>query len=144
MAENLQTGVRLATTSTTGWKDWFHGELWLFQSGILRVPIGWLKTVCCVGYIAELRNPKTSTFSPEEFSRLISRPRNIWIPREGIKSASLSFSPFMAYDLRVQMFDGRSLQLLTLPRSFVYLPLQSALQEWLGHAFVSNPPKRLR
>lgn len=139
MAEQqTHLGTRLSTTATTGWIHWFHGELWLFQDGILRVPIGWLKSICCVGYFLELRNPRTRTFSAAEFSQLISDPRNLWIPRDAIESASLHFSPFAAYDLHFALSDGRSRQLLTMPWYRIYLPLQSALHEWLGERFVSD------
>lgn len=137
-------GTRLSTTATTGWADWFHGELWLFEDGILRVPIGRFKTICYRGYSAEQHNPCTEVFSDDEFSRLIANPHNLWIPREGIKSAMLRYSPGFAHDLRIQMSDGRSVQLLTLPWNRIYLPLQAALHEWLGEAFVSKPPWWLR
>jgi hypothetical protein len=140
VGEEPHIGTRLSTTATTGWTNWFHGELWLFRDGILRVPIGWLKSICCVGYFAELRNPRTRTFSAEEFSRLISNPRNLWIPQDAIESATLRYSTLSAHDLHVQMSDGRSLQLLTIPRNRIYLLLQSALQDWLGEAFVSDAP----
>lgn len=139
MDETPRVGTRLSTTATTGWTDWFHGELWLFQDGILRVPIGWLKSICCVGYVAELRNPMTRAFSAEEFSRLIAHRRNLWLPRWAIASAVLRHNVFGTHDLRVQMSDGRTFQLLTLPSERICVPLQIALQEWLGEAFVSDP-----
>lgn len=148
MDTGSRTGVCLSTTATTGWADWFHGELWLFPDGILRVPLGWLKSICYVGYAAEQHNPKTRDFSAEEFSRLIANPRNLWIPRATIMRArlcgALRYTPLAANDLRVETVDGRLLQLLTLPKDRIYLPLESALQEWLGEAFVSDRPWWLR
>lgn len=144
MDEEQRTGTRLSTTATTGWKDRFHGELWLFEDEILRIPIGKFKTMCLVGYAAEQHNPCAKVFSAEEFSRLIADPDNLWIPREGIKSAMLRYSRGWAYDLRVQMLDGRSLQLLTLPWMRIYAPLKTALHKWLGEAFVAKPSWWLR
>jgi hypothetical protein len=140
--EELRSGKRLSSIATTGWTNWFHGDLWLFQDGILRAPIGWLKSICLVGYWTELRNPTTRAFRAEEFSRLISNPRNLWIPRAAIKSATLRKShAFSTLDLRFQMSDGRTIQLLTPARNALNLLLQSVLQEWLGEAFVSLLPQ---
>ncbi|HEU4784322.1 MAG TPA: hypothetical protein VFS83_13355 [Ktedonobacterales bacterium] len=144
MDEEQRTGMRLSTTATTGWTHWHHGELWLFEDGILRVPIGPLKSPLAVGYVAEQDNPCTHVFSAEEFNRLIADPHNLWIPREVIKSAVLRYSRGWAFDLRVQMSDGRSVQLLTLPWKRIYAPLQTALHEWLGEAFVAKPAWWLR
>ena len=140
MRNEPHIGTRLSTTATTWWANWFHGELWLFPDGILRVPIGWLKSVCCVGYFAELSNPKTRTFDAEEFVRLISNPRNLWIPRRAIVRASLRYYELLfVYDLHVQMSDGRSLQILTLPKASIFSPIRAALREWLGEDSVSDP-----
>src|SRR5262245_14136511 len=134
MVEEALLGTRLSTTATTGWTDWSHGELWLFRDGILRIPIGWLKSVCFVGYLGELRNPRTQAFGAEERIRLIANPGNLWIPREAIESVSLRYASRSLIDLRVRMMDGRLLQLLTVPRKRIYLALRSALHAWLGEA----------
>src|SRR5689334_1452776 len=102
MDDVSRIGTRLTTTATTGWTDWFHGALWLFSDGILRVPIGRIKSVCFVGYMAERHNPLTKVFSIEDFHTLLANPRNLWIPRADITSASLHYSPRVVYELHVQ------------------------------------------
>lgn len=140
MEDDLRNGTRLSRIATTGWTEWSHGELWIFHDGILRAPIGWLKTICLVGTWTERRNPTNRVFSSEEFSKLVSNPRNLWIPRAAIASAALRRSKgFRTLDLRIQMSDGRAIQLLTPDRSTVNLQLQSALHEWLGEAFDPLP-----
>jgi len=129
--EEPRRGIRLSSMATTGWTHWFHGEQWLFQDGILRDPIGSLKTICLVGDWAERRNPTSSILSADEFNRFASIPRNLWIPREDITCATLRRSHgFSTLDLCLQMSDGRPIQLLTPERRQVDLWLQSLLQEW--------------
>jgi hypothetical protein len=119
---------------------WSHGELWLFQDGILRIPIGGLQTAGLVGYGAEVRNPTSRVFSADEFSTLVADPRNLWIPRVSITSATLrTTNAYSTLDLRLQLADGRTVQVLTPARNAVSLPLQAALREWLGEAFVAPP-----
>jgi hypothetical protein len=133
-------GTRLSTMATTGWSNWVHGELWLFEDGILRIPLGWIKSICLVGAFGEWRRPLRRAFSEAEFAALIAARRNLWIPRAAIARAVLRHTPASTDDLRLQLTDGRSLQLLTIQRNRIYIPLQSSLLKWLGDALLSDPP----
>jgi hypothetical protein len=77
LGEEPRIGTRLSTTTTTGWADWFHGELWLFEDGILRAPIGRFYTIFGDGHAAEWRNLCTQVFSADEFKRLIAGPHTL-------------------------------------------------------------------
>ena len=38
-------GRLLTRYATTGWTDWRHGELWLFEDGLLYRSLGWPATL---------------------------------------------------------------------------------------------------
>jgi hypothetical protein len=44
----------ISRSTTTGWLDWEHGELWLALEGVLRRRRGWAKSVASVGLAQDL------------------------------------------------------------------------------------------
>jgi hypothetical protein len=121
-------GQLLARSATTGWLDWFHGELWLFPQGLLRIPIGVAKTLLLRGYIP-VSAGHMRVFSASEFASQISNPRNLWIPVDQIETARLGHT-LGADELRVMLRDGRTFHLLWLPSEQIFQLLQERIHEW--------------
>jgi hypothetical protein len=123
-------GVLVSRTCTTGYWS-MDGELWLFPDGLLRIPLGGLKTLAYVGNSYNPGHPLTRTFDTGDFLRATTDPRNLWIPRTNIADAALSIGVVFGR-LRVTLNDGRSLRLQWLSPYATYMLLHEALQEWLG------------
>lgn len=121
-------GRLLSKSATTGWLDWMHGELWLFPDGLLRVPMGWGKTILMVGYFFNPRRAQPHTFSDDERAALITRRRNTWIPFADMQRATLRHS-MGADELAVTLANGQRKQLLWLPHSVVFATLQQVLSQ---------------
>ncbi|HEU5440806.1 MAG TPA: hypothetical protein VFU88_16090 [Ktedonobacterales bacterium] len=126
-----ERGVLLSRSSTTGRWEVMCYDLWLFPNGILRIPLGWAKSLACVGQFYDARHPTMRTFDPGAFARATTDPRNQWIPREAIASATMHHRS-ASDELRLTLTDGRSLRLLWLPSLPAYGHMQAALDEWLG------------
>ncbi len=136
MAHQTRVGILLAMSATTGWADWMHGELWLFPDGLLRIPLGWMKT--CLHSFGMGYNYKLATrraFTDDEFFALISDRRIIWIPADMLVGAELRHT-FGADELRAQLADGRAIQLLWLPLQGAFDALQQPLYEWVGSRLI--------
>ncbi|WP_158102509.1 hypothetical protein [Streptomyces africanus] len=56
---SLQSAQLLATTCTTGWLDWIHGELWLLPHHLVRIRGGLLATMVTGFNGPELAAPDT-------------------------------------------------------------------------------------
>jgi hypothetical protein len=123
-----RTGQLLTKNATTGWRDWLHGELWLFPEGLLRVPIEVTKTFLLLGFIP-VGSQHMRVFSANEFAILIANPRNVWIPANQIQTARLGHT-FLADELRLTLSDQRSIHLLWLPSPRIYRLMRERLQAW--------------
>jgi hypothetical protein len=44
-----ERGVLVSRSTTSTRRKGMHGDLWLFPTGLLRIPLGWPKTLACVG-----------------------------------------------------------------------------------------------
>jgi hypothetical protein len=120
-------GILLSKTATTGWLNWVHGELWLFDDGILRVPLGLIKSALLVGYRYGLRRSlHEQVFSLQEFTEITHNPKNLWIPYTAIGTAKLKHGPG-GDELRITTIQGNAHQLLWIPRQDVYDLLGEAL-----------------
>jgi hypothetical protein len=75
---NFFQSARLLTASaTTGWDDWIHGKLWLLPGGLLRIPLGPIRTLFHgMGPTTNARNPKIWMVSEQEF--------HLWFPWDGV------------------------------------------------------------
>ncbi|MBA2284340.1 MAG: hypothetical protein H0W02_02550 [Ktedonobacteraceae bacterium] len=129
--------ARLLTASaTTGWLDWIHGELWLFPTGLLRVPLDLTVTrQHGMGPTVSQDLPSWSRFDEKTFEALIASKRNRWIPRKQIKKAYLHHG-ILTDRLRLELVEQRTMKFLWFPWDGAWEPLQIALQEWLGNEFV--------
>ena len=135
---SAKVGNLLSTRTTTGWLDWMHGELWLFEDGILRVPLGWKKTVVqSIGLSLKPTNEVIHSFGLADFARLASERRNVWISRDMLVSAELRQTIFIG-ELKARLVDGRSIHLLWLPREDAFPALRWSLTEWLGDRLVAR------
>lgn len=119
-------GQLLSKSATTGWLDWMHGELWLFPDGLLRIPMGWGKTILMVGYFFNPHRTQPRAFSADERAALIARRRNVWIPFADVRQATLRHS-MGADELVVTLSNGQRKQLLWIPNSLVFATLQQVL-----------------
>lgn len=127
-----QVARLLTASATTGWFDWIHGELWLLPTGLLRIPLGLLKTTLhSFGPTINVRQEQISEFDQQAFHSLIANPRNVWIPREQIRQAYLHHG-ILTDRLRLVLADGRSVKFLWLPKDGAFQPLQVILQQWIG------------
>jgi hypothetical protein len=124
-----RAGGLLSTTCTTGWLDWFHGQLWLFPDGLLRIPLGKVKTILFVGYATNPWQVMPRVFSEDKWRQALSHPGSLWVPFAGIRQANLRHV-FSADEFSAQFWDGRSIQLLWLPRPMVYDVFEASLREW--------------
>ncbi len=67
--------------ATTSWLDWMHGELWLFDDGLLRIPMGWVKTFGLVGLFSRPFPLRTHRFSDAQLARIRARRAAVWLDR---------------------------------------------------------------
>jgi hypothetical protein len=129
----LSGPARLITrSSTTGWLDWVHGDLWLGQNGLLRVRSNWRRTILnSFRWLVRLEdsppNPRRSSQTP---------PHNqiegvVWIARDEILRASLHRG-ILNDRLRLELQNGSLLNLLWLRGRQPTTQLASAMREWLG------------
>lgn len=121
-------GRLLSKSATTGWLDWMHGELWLFPDGLLRIPMGWGKTILMMGYFFNSRRAQPRAFSEDERAALITRRRNMWIPFADVQQARLRHS-MGADELVVTLTNGQRKQLLWIPNSLAFATLQQVLAQ---------------
>lgn len=138
MLQPERVGMLLSKSTTTGWFDWMHGELWLFPDGILRIPVGWTKTLLCLGYFFDPMRATPRAFDAAEFYRMITDARNRWIPTNMLVSAELRHT-LGADELRAHLADGRTIQLLWLTRDGAFDALQRPLYQWLGPRLLIEP-----
>jgi hypothetical protein len=130
----VKTGRLISASSTTGWADWIHGNLWLFPHGLLRVRTS-LRSTIGDGIIRTTASPPpTRVFAEEEIARLAdARSTNLWIPASSIVSSSFRRGA-MTSRLGLKLADGREIKLLWLRRDPAERELRSALEEWGGPA----------
>src|SRR5690348_9331736 len=83
-------GRLLSASATTGWWDWIHGELWLFPTGLLRIPLTLSVTVLHgTGPTVNQTQPCWRDFDEKVFEALLASKRNRWVPRTHIRKAYL-------------------------------------------------------
>lgn len=135
---NTYVATLLTASATTGWFDWIHGELWLFDDGLLRIPLNLSITLDHqLGPTITLERAERRRFDAETFERLIIGRKHLWIPREHIRKAYLHHG--IATDrLRLKLAGGRSVKLLWLPVDGALQPLQATLREWIGSDLIMD------
>ena len=120
----------ISGTTTTGWLDWQHGELWLAADGLFRRPRGWAATVAGDGITHDLQarpedEPIGEEFSEEELSR------GLWIPAQSIRTASLRRG-ITTGRLKLGLANGRTVKLLWVKSVLTHRSIQDALRSWLA------------
>jgi hypothetical protein len=125
----------ISRSTTTGWLDWEHGELWLAPDGLLRRRRGWAKSVAGVGLVQdvlatsadpEIRQPFTSG----EVDLAVWRG-GLWIPAAEIQAARLR-PGILTGRLGLTLADGRSVKLLWAKSTLTYDSLHDAMSHWLN------------
>lgn len=127
--ESGGTGILLSTTCTTGWLDWFHGELWLFPDGLLRVPIGWARSLLLVGYVRNIGLPSWRQIDASAREWMLAQPGALWIPAVTLSQAELRHT-VGADEFRAIRADGSYVQLLWLPNWGVWEAVAWQLGKW--------------
>jgi hypothetical protein len=101
----------IATSCTTGWLDWVHGELWFCPDGLLRRSLGLLETIKH-GVVAsnrptfDLDNRPTHAFTSDEIEQaLASGPTNRWITWPEIERATLKIG-IIDHSLHLELSNG--------------------------------------
>jgi hypothetical protein len=129
----------ISRSTTTGWLDWEHGELWLAPDGLLRRRRGWAKSVASVGLVQDLlatsANPEIrQPFSSGDVDLAVQRGGS-WIPADLIQAAKLR-PGIMTGRLSVTLADGRLVKLLWAKSSLTCDSLHDALSHWLNDRLV--------
>jgi hypothetical protein len=126
-------GVLLTRTAITSWFDEMHGELWLFDDGLLRIPMGLVKTVGFVGLFFRPFPLRTRRFSDAQLARLRARRAAVWLDRWDIRDAVLRHVRFWSTDeLLATRQGGKRIRLLWASRDGAFDALQPPLRLWLG------------
>ena len=120
----------ISRTTTTGWLDWQHGELWLAADGLFRRPRGWAATVVGDGIMHDLQarpedEPIGKEFSEDELGR------SLWIPAQSIRTANLR-PGITTGRLKLGLATGRTVKLLWVKSVLTHRAIQDALRSWLA------------
>jgi hypothetical protein len=125
----------ISRSTTTGWLDWEHGELWLAPDGLLRRRRGWANTIASVGLMRDLRARTTDAGIQEEFTNesidLTVQQGGLWIPAETIRAARLR-PGIITGRLGLTLADGQLPKLLWAKSRLTYDSLHGALIQWLN------------
>jgi hypothetical protein len=127
----------ISRSTTTGWWDWEHGELWLGSEGLLRRRRGWTNTIASVGLMQDLRARATDPGIQDAFTaaaiELAVQRGGLWIPADTIRRARLR-PGIITGRLNLDLAYGRSVKLLWAKSGLTYDSLRDALFRSLGDA----------
>lgn len=120
----------ISATTTTGWLDWQHGELWLAADGMFRRPRGWAATVASDGIAHDLQalpgdEPIEEEISDEDLSK------GLWIPAQSIRTANLRRG-ITTGRLKLGLANGSTVKLLWVRSALTHRSVQDALRNWLA------------
>ncbi len=129
------TFTLVSSSTTTGWLDWEHGELWLAPSGLLRRKLGWLVTFAGVGleqdtHAATTDPPVQQRFTTEQVDAAV-QGGGLWIPSDEIQTAHLR-TGIMTGRLKLTLVNERHVKLLWGKSIVTYESLRQAVSNWLG------------
>jgi hypothetical protein len=123
-------GRLLTASCTTGWRDWIHGELWLFADGLLRMRSGLIGTIAHWNGQTVPGEPEEQVFGPEEIERLRrAHHTNLWIPANEIVTARIR-SGALNCRLSLTLVDGRRVKWLWLRADPAAASLKEAFAYW--------------
>ncbi len=124
----------VSRSTTTGWLDWEHGELWLSSTGLLHRRRGWTETVASVGLVQDIRSRSGDVTIQQRFTsaavKNVIEHRGLWIPADSIHTARLR-AGIMTGRLNLGVGDGQSVKLLWARSPLTYESLREALSRWL-------------
>lgn len=137
-------GVLVTAAATVGRLRPLHGELWLFDDGVLYRRLGLGRTLAQLRKEPGRRAPPQTVdpadrphrrFTADELDRLVAAAeQNRWVARDQLRSARLR-RRLAVTRLRLDLADGRRL-LLSWPRRDQATPtVQARLEGWLGANF---------
>lgn len=125
----------ISRSTTTGWLDWEHGELWLAPDGLLRRRRGWAKSVAGVGLVHDMLATNADPEIRQPFTSgevdLVVRRGGLWIPAAEIQAARLR-PGIITGRLGLTLADGRSVKLLWAKSTLTYDSLHDAISHWLN------------
>ncbi|MFZ3492377.1 hypothetical protein ACODT5_03900 [Streptomyces sp. 5.8] len=123
----------LAASCTTGWLDWFHGELWLLPDSLVRIRGGFVDTVVnSISPGVRVReHTATSVIGYDPAAVLNGHRTNKVIPLDGIAHASLHRG-LTTSGVAVTMTDGTRHKLLWLSSEPAHRVLTDRLLPVLG------------
>jgi hypothetical protein len=129
----------ISRSTTTGWSDWQHGELWLGPDGLLRRKRGWAKTVASVGLVQDLLASSGDPEFQQPFTsgdlELAVQRGGLWISPGMIQAAKLR-PGIITGRLALTVTDGRSVKLLWAKSTLTYDSLRNAMTSWLNDRLV--------
>ena len=131
----------ISLSTTTGWLDWEHGELWVAAEGLLRRRRGWLATAAGDGLDVERMAGATLPVVNREFSTTdmdaISRDGGVWIPADHVKAGRLR-SGIITGRASLELTDGRTVKLLWARSALTFDSLKDVLAKWVDGALTLN------
>jgi hypothetical protein len=132
----MALALLVSESTTTGWADWIHGELWLLPDrGLLRRRLG---------FGATLRHFNRQTVDPRDLAkadiadddvRLIADEHrtNFFVPKEKARRARLRVG-FSTGRLSLLLDDQSSIKVLWLKQDHAEQALEPVLRQWIGDA----------
>lgn len=124
----MPVGRLLTAGCTTGWLDWIHSELWLFDDGLLLVRTDLVRTLAN-GFGPTVTSARAvSDFGSGDLDeRRATRP-NAWIAAPSLRSASFEAGPFARGVNLTSTTERRKLLWLTTDQPEP--PLREAFRGW--------------
>lgn len=127
----------ISLSTTTGWLDWEHGELWISSGGLLRRRRGWLATASGDGLDPVRMRGASLPDVNEDFSsadiETITKDGGLWIAADQVKAARLRRG-IITGRLRLWLADGRSIKLLWARSAQTFDALKETVRTWVSGA----------
>ena len=125
----------ISLSTTTGWLDWEHGELWLSSDALVRRRRGWLATVAGGGLdpvrMAGAPLPEVhEEFSPSDIAT-IRQNGGLWLPAEQFTGGRLR-EGIITGRAQLSLKNGESVKLLWARSRLTFASLRDALAAWVG------------
>jgi hypothetical protein len=128
----------VSASSTTGWFDWSHGELWLCPNGLLRQSLGLATTIAHWNQpTVDPTNRPRRTVGFNDIGPIVARDRrNRWITWREVSNATLK-QGFVVDSLHLELGNERREKFLWLRIDDGYDLLKGALAEVLAGRFTA-------
>ena len=127
----------ISLSTTTGWFDWEHGELWLSTGGLVRRRRGWRATAAGDGLDLVRMAGAVLPDRHQEFSdadiETIKQDGGLWLPAEHIAAGRLR-EGIITGRAKLTLTNGHSVKLLWAKSRLTFSSLREALANWVGMA----------